>query len=122
MTISKLTGNIQPLDEVDKINEIIDGVNTNTTSIASKQNTLVSGTNIKTINNESILGSGNITIDSGSSRNIGEIVASTIPLHGTKGTRHLCSPVPMLLRNTLLRSGGRSRHILFHSHCLYHLK
>ena len=26
MTISKLTGNIQPLDEVDKINEIIDGI------------------------------------------------------------------------------------------------
>lgn len=31
----------------------------------SKQETLVSGTNIKTINNESILGSGNITIQSG---------------------------------------------------------
>jgi len=32
----------------------------------SKQATLVSGTNIKTINNESILGSGNITISGGS--------------------------------------------------------
>ena len=29
----------------------------------AKQNTLVSGTNIKTINNESLLGSGNITIE-----------------------------------------------------------
>lgn len=33
--------------------------------LASKQDTLVSGTNIKTINNESILGSGNITIQGG---------------------------------------------------------
>ena len=31
----------------------------------TKQNTLVSGTNIKTINNESLLGSGNITIQGG---------------------------------------------------------
>lgn len=33
-------------------------------SLTSKQSTLVSGTNIKTINNESVLGSGNIeTVD-----------------------------------------------------------
>ena len=37
------------------------------TELASKQDTLVSGTNIKTINNESILGSGNITIQGGGS-------------------------------------------------------
>ena len=36
------------------------------TSIGNKQDTLVSGTNIKTINGESILGSGNITISGGS--------------------------------------------------------
>ena len=47
------------------------------TGLASKQAILVSGTNIKTINNQSILGSGNLAI---SSRNIGEIVSSTIPL------------------------------------------
>lgn len=35
--------------------------------ITTKQDTLVSGTNIKTINGESILGSGNITIEGGSS-------------------------------------------------------
>ena len=35
--------------------------------ISGKQDTLVSGTNIKTINNESILGSGNITISGGGS-------------------------------------------------------
>lgn len=34
-------------------------------ALQGKQNTLVSGTNIKTINNESILGSGNITIEAG---------------------------------------------------------
>ena len=35
------------------------------TALAGKQATLESGTNIKTINNESILGSGNITIEGG---------------------------------------------------------
>lgn len=35
-------------------------------ALASKQDTLVSGTNIKTINGESVLGSGNITISGGS--------------------------------------------------------
>ena len=35
--------------------------------ISGKQDTLISGTNIKTINGQSILGSGNITIESGSS-------------------------------------------------------
>lgn len=35
------------------------------TLLRSKQNTLVSGTTIKTINNQSILGSGNLTISSG---------------------------------------------------------
>lgn len=37
----------------------------------SKQNALVSGTNIKTINNESLLGSGNINISSGSTYSAG---------------------------------------------------
>lgn len=36
------------------------------TKLGQKQDTLVSGTNIKTVNNQSIVGSGNITIDSGS--------------------------------------------------------
>ena len=36
-----------------------------TAATSGKQDTLVSGTNIKTINNESILGSGNITIQGG---------------------------------------------------------
>lgn len=40
---------------------------TEKTTWSSKQDTLVSGTNIKTINNQSLLGSGNITISGGSS-------------------------------------------------------
>lgn len=38
-----------------------------TAATSTKQDTLVSGTNIKTINNESILGEGNITIEGGGS-------------------------------------------------------
>lgn len=55
------------------ISKLSDGTNTYVikdaearTSIANKQDTLVSGTNIKTINNQSLLGSGNIDIQSGS--------------------------------------------------------
>lgn len=40
------------------------------TLLGGKQPTLVSGTNIKTINNESILGEGNINIQGGSSVNV----------------------------------------------------
>lgn len=36
-------------------------------AVASKQDTLVSGTNIKTINNQSLLGKGNITVEAGTS-------------------------------------------------------
>lgn len=39
----------------------------NATELAAKQERLVSGTNIKTINNESLLGSGNITVSGGAS-------------------------------------------------------
>lgn len=45
-------------------------VQTNTTAIAGKQDTLVSGTNIKTINNNSLLGSGNITISGGQATDV----------------------------------------------------
>ena len=43
----------------------IDTVGARNTAIANKQDTLVSGTNIKTINNTSLLGSGNIDIQGG---------------------------------------------------------
>ena len=46
------------------------------TELATKQDSLVSGTNIKTINNESLLGSGNITIQSGGSPTWGSITGT----------------------------------------------
>lgn len=52
------------LDGLSYYNDIIQD------EIESKQDTLVSGTNIKTINNESLLGSGNITIGGGSSTDV----------------------------------------------------
>lgn len=50
----------------------IDAINN---SLSQKQDTLVSGQNIKTINNQSIVGSGNITIEGGSG-NIVELTQS----------------------------------------------
>lgn len=47
------------------------------TSLNSKQDTLVSGTNIKTINNTSLLGSGNISVTTSSD------LASYVPKSGT---------------------------------------
>ena len=56
-----------PTDFITKSQEInLGDINTNKAEIANKQDKLVSGTNIKTINGESILGSGNITINGGS--------------------------------------------------------
>lgn len=52
------------------------------TALNSKQNTLVSGTNIKTINNTSLLGTGNINIQGGGSVTIDStwITGSTNPV------------------------------------------
>lgn len=46
-------------------------------SLASKQDKLVSGTNIKTINNQSLLGSGNISIESGTSITVDSALSTT---------------------------------------------
>lgn len=53
--------------KAEHVDHIESGIDTNATNIEKKQDTLVSGTNIKTINGESILGSGDIAIggDSG---------------------------------------------------------
>jgi hypothetical protein len=55
--VDKITNPPSQKDLIDKVNELVDG----------KQDTLVSGTNIKTINNQSLLGSGNIDIQGGGS-------------------------------------------------------
>lgn len=58
--VNKLALPPTPNEIISKINEIID----------DKQDTLVSGTNIKTINNTSLLGSGNIDVDVSENVNI----------------------------------------------------
>ena len=81
MTVNKLTSPISQNDLINKTNEIIDnlggggGANTdlsNLTAIgeAHFQKPLVSGTNIKTINNTSLLGSGNMTVANTSLSNV----------------------------------------------------
>lgn len=70
-----------------------------TAATATKQDTLVSGTNIKTINNESILGSGNIDIQGGGGKAIeagrgisittgetADTINSTLPISAGTGT------------------------------------
>ena len=57
------------IDEVEAKIPSIDGLATESyvdNAVSSKQDTLVSGTNIKTINNQSILGEGNLVIEGGS--------------------------------------------------------
>lgn len=46
-------------------------------TFSTKQDNLISGTNIKTVNNQSLLGSGNITIQSGSSYTAGDYIDIT---------------------------------------------
>lgn len=58
--------------------------------ISGKQDKLVSGTNIKTINGESILGSGDITISGGGSS--GGSVAYSEVNHGTSDTTFILTP------------------------------
>lgn len=56
------------------------------TTLANKQDLLVSGTNIKTINNESLLGSGNISISGGASYTAGtgiDITSDVISVDST---------------------------------------
>ena len=50
--------------------------------VNAKQDTLVSGTNIKTINNQSLLGSGNITIEGGSGGGEANVI-ETVKVNGT---------------------------------------
>lgn len=54
------------------------------TALGTKQDTLVSGTNIKTVNNESLLGSGNITIQGGGGNNVVELTQAEYDALTTK--------------------------------------
>ena len=66
---------------VDAINEVNAAVKTkaNSSDVSSKQDKLVSGTNIKTVNGTSLLGSGDITVS-------GEKKEVTIPITGVETT------------------------------------
>ena len=65
---ASLTKSDVGLGNVDNTSDVNKPVSTATqTALNSKQSTLVSGTNIKTINGSSILGSGNISVSGGSS-------------------------------------------------------
>lgn len=74
------------------------------TALASKQDTLVSGTNIKTINNESILGSGNIEIQGGGKAVSGGTNIS-ITTGETADTINCTLPITTAVDNTSLNFG-----------------
>ena len=61
-------------------------------NLSDKQDTLISGVNIKTINNESILGSGNIRIAGGSGGSIDVIQVNGVEQPNTDGTVNLEVP------------------------------
>ena len=68
--------------------------------VSEKQDTLVSGTNIKTVNNESLLGSGNLTIQSGSSYSAGtgisiasDTITNTAPIWHGDDTGTFTTPI-----------------------------
>lgn len=67
----------------------------NSTDLATKQDTLVSGTNIKTINNQSLLGSGDITISGGQATDVQingtSITSSNVADIQTNGTYNASS-------------------------------
>lgn len=66
---------ILKLDE--GVGQISGNVETLSGTVENKQDTLVSGTNIKTINNQSLLGEGNITIEGGGSVTVDDSMSDT---------------------------------------------
>ena len=64
------------MDLVSRITEVITAIGV---AIKGKQNNLVSGTNIKTINSQSLLGSGNIVISGGSGGTQNVFIQETEP-------------------------------------------
>lgn len=64
-TYSKPSGGIPKTDLASAVRTSLDKADSAIQDISGKQDILVSGTNIKTINDESLLGEGNITIEGG---------------------------------------------------------
>lgn len=69
-------------------------------ALNAKQDTLVSGTNIKTVNSTSLLGSGNITIASSPYTLVGSAVGSTI----TNTTSNMSSASILVPANTMVNN------------------
>ena len=63
------------------------------TQLAGKQDALVSGTNIKTINNQSLLGSGNIDIQGGG-KSIEDVSSAAVTLAAQVGKSYIWSVIP----------------------------
>ena len=76
------------------------------TALAGKQAALVSGTNIKTINGSSVLGSGDITIsEAASSETVSGIIELATTVESQAGTDDSRAITPLKLRNALNASG-----------------
>jgi len=84
---SKVDTAVQPADITDVVRDSDIGVTVQAYDVdltswagispSSKQNTLVSGTSIKTVNNTSLLGSGDLTLFSGGLTQV--VIVSTLP-------------------------------------------
>lgn len=73
--LTDLINNVYTKEEIDNNHLVISSsLNDLNTRLNTKQDTLVSGINIKTINNQSILGSGNITLEGGSGSGGGGVI------------------------------------------------
>ena len=83
--LTNLINNVYTKEEIDNNHLVISSsLNDLNTRLNTKQDTLVSGINIKTINNQSILGSGNITLEGGSGSGGGEInVIESVKANGS---------------------------------------
>ena len=87
-----------------------------TAATSTKQDTLVSGTNIKTINGETLLGEGNITIQGGgSSYTAGDGIDITNDVISVSGVSHnsLVDGTEMLLKGDVTSVGQNYTNIVF---------
>lgn len=106
MAVSKLSLPAKENAVQQKVNEIID----------DKQDTLVSGTNIKTINNTSLLGSGNIDIQGGGTITVDDTLSTTstnpvqnkIITNALDEKQNAISDLDKYLKNSAVSSSGLS--------------
>ena len=111
-TSDKKLDNYYTKEEIDNDHLVISSsLNDLNTRLNTKQDTLVSGINIKTINNQSILGSGNITLEGGSGSGGGDInVIESVKVNGSaltpdtnKAVNITAVPASIVTQNTTHR-------------------